>query len=81
MVADKAAGGAPEKLVVQSCRYHAKGKVLLDNIAFECAPGQLLGVLGPSGAGKSVLLDLLTFSAATPKDGMMGKKTGDVPTF
>eukprot|EP00391_Amoebophrya_sp_Ameob2_P008139 CAMPEP_0178991084 /NCGR_PEP_ID=MMETSP0795-20121207/5323_1 /TAXON_ID=88552 /ORGANISM="Amoebophrya sp., Strain Ameob2" /LENGTH=1425 /DNA_ID=CAMNT_0020682737 /DNA_START=681 /DNA_END=4958 /DNA_ORIENTATION=+ len=77
LVADKAAGGAPEKLVVQSCRYHAKGKVLLDNIAFECAPGQLLGVLGPSGAGKSVLLDLLTFSAATPKDGMMGKKTGD----
>ncbi|KAL8278009.1 hypothetical protein RQP46_009641 [Phenoliferia psychrophenolica] len=35
------------------------GRVLLDGISGEVAPGQLLAILGPTGAGKSTLVDLL----------------------
>jgi UDP-glucose/iron transport system ATP-binding protein len=35
------------------------GRLLLDDIQFEVAQGELLGVLGPSGAGKSSLLRVL----------------------
>src|SRR6202012_5349047 len=34
-------------------------KSILSNVAFDLAPGELLGVIGPSGSGKSTLLQLM----------------------
>ncbi|MBI4588165.1 MAG: ABC transporter ATP-binding protein [Candidatus Rokubacteria bacterium] len=36
------------------------GVVANHNIAFEAAPGELVGIIGPNGAGKSTLFDVIT---------------------
>ena len=36
------------------------GVVANQNISFEVAPGELVGIIGPNGAGKSTLFDLIT---------------------
>lgn len=35
------------------------GRVLLNNISFELAPGEFMGIVGPNGAGKTTLCRLL----------------------
>jgi ABC-type polysaccharide/polyol phosphate transport system ATPase subunit len=42
----------------------------VDNISFELAPGDSLGLIGPNGAGKSTLLNLAT-GLATPDSGRL----------
>ncbi|MCU1398973.1 MAG: ABC-type branched-chain amino acid transport system, ATPase component, partial [Acidimicrobiales bacterium] len=38
----------------------------VDNVSFEVAPGEILGIIGPNGAGKTTLFDLI--SGFTPSD-------------
>lgn len=33
---------------------------VVDNLSFECAPGEVLGFLGPNGAGKSTTMKMVT---------------------
>ncbi|MEE8122247.1 MAG: ATP-binding cassette domain-containing protein, partial [Anaerolineales bacterium] len=35
------------------------GSPVLENISFECAPGDVIGLLGPTGSGKTTLVNLL----------------------
>jgi len=44
------------------------GVVANQNISFEVAPGELVGVIGPNGAGKSTLFDIIT-GVARPNAG------------
>jgi len=39
--------------------YRVGDSVLLDDVDFDLAPGEMLGVIGPNGAGKTTLLQLL----------------------
>lgn len=47
------------KIQVQGLSLSVPGKVLLNNIHLDLAPGQMLGVIGPSDAGKTVLCRVL----------------------
>lgn len=57
---------------------HHKSYQAIDNVSFQVAAGQTLGVLGPNGAGKSTLLKLIT-GILLPDSGSLqieGKVTG-----
>jgi putative ABC transport system ATP-binding protein len=49
-------------------RKGAAGKLALDDVSLELAPGQIFGVYGPSGAGKTTLLQIAAGLLA-PDDG------------
>ena len=40
-------------------RYDDGGPLILDDVSFECRPGEVVGIVGTSGAGKTSLLRLL----------------------
>ena len=50
----------PSSLVANDLTVQINGKVLLDDVSFALAEGQLLALIGPSGCGKSTLLRALT---------------------
>jgi branched-chain amino acid transport system ATP-binding protein len=49
-------------LTVESLRVQYGGVVAVDDVSFEIAAGQLVGLIGPNGAGKTTLVDALTGS-------------------
>ena len=46
-------------LATREARWGAAGRMILDGITLEAAPGRILGLIGPNGSGKSSLLRLL----------------------
>lgn len=58
-----------------SLTYHSPESetLVLDNISFDVAKGEILGIVGPSGCGKTTILSLISGILSTP----MGKITID----
>jgi methyl coenzyme M reductase system subunit A2 len=52
-------GQAPSVISVRDLSMEFSGKRVLDNISFELAEGEILGIIGRSGSGKTVLMHLL----------------------
>jgi iron complex transport system ATP-binding protein len=46
-------------IAVRDVRWAAGGRMIVDGITLDAAPGRMLGLLGPNGAGKSTLLRLV----------------------
>jgi len=55
----KPAPGTP-LLTVQGAERRFGGLVAVDNVSFELAAGEILGLIGPNGAGKSTMFNLVT---------------------
>ncbi|WP_029391090.1 energy-coupling factor ABC transporter ATP-binding protein [Streptomyces xiaopingdaonensis] len=52
-----------------SVRYEGADQRALDEVDFEVAPGEILGILGPTGAGKSTLMQCLSGVIPRHEDG------------
>ena len=44
---------------MENLSYAISNRVVIDNVSFSLAPGEILGVIGPNGAGKTTLLRLV----------------------
>ena len=58
--------GAAPALAVSGLLRSFGGIRAVDNVSFEVAPREILGIIGPNGAGKTTLFDLI--SGFTPSD-------------
>ncbi|MGC5344393.1 energy-coupling factor ABC transporter ATP-binding protein [Streptomyces sp. DT24] len=60
-------------------RYEGADRRALDEVGFDVAPGEVLGILGPTGAGKSTLLQCL--SGVIPRHEDSAALRGDIAIF
>ncbi len=60
-----------------------QGLVSVNNVSFQIAEGETLGVIGPNGAGKTTLVNMIS-GTLTPSEGQVvfeGQVINDVPAF
>jgi len=57
-------------LSVQKARRAFSGLVALDEVSFDVAPGEVVGLIGPNGAGKTTMINLIT--------GLVAPTSGDI---
>jgi methyl coenzyme M reductase system subunit A2 len=62
-------GKATPVISVRDLTMEFSGKKVLDNISFELAEGEILGIIGRSGSGKTVLMHLLRGIESPPTSG------------
>jgi len=62
-------GKATPVISVRDLTMEFSGKKVLDNITFELAEGEILGIIGRSGSGKTVLMHLLRGIETPPTSG------------
>ncbi|GAA3738924.1 energy-coupling factor transporter ATP-binding protein EcfA2 [Spinactinospora alkalitolerans] len=60
-------------------RYEGADRRALDDVGFDVAQGEILGILGPTGAGKSTLLQCL--SGVIPRHEDSAAMRGDIEVF
>src|ERR1700760_1422145 len=54
------AGGGMAELAVERLTLRFGGLVVLDDVSFAAAPGELLALIGPNGAGKTSVLNCIS---------------------
>ncbi len=70
-------------LEIRALHKQFRGLTALDDVSFDVAQGELLGLIGPNGAGKSVLINVVSgvYAASAGTVWLRGTDVTSLPTY